>query len=173
MLLRKVKVVSKNPIIIHEDYAEIVLLDRRGNEKARAKVSISKLPLVRKYRWSLTGNGYVMSSDKVYLHRLVTGNKYMEVDHRDRDKLNNMDDNLRPSTRSQNSFNKMAQSNSKSGVKGVYKCKTTGKWATEINVRGKRVWLGRFDNLEDAKAVRAKAEEKYFKDFRYKPKEVD
>lgn len=32
MLLRKVKVVSKNPIKIHGDYAEIVLLDRTVGE---------------------------------------------------------------------------------------------------------------------------------------------
>jgi hypothetical protein len=32
MLLRKVKVVSKNPIKIHGDYAEIVLLDRTVEE---------------------------------------------------------------------------------------------------------------------------------------------
>ena len=92
-MLRKVKVVSKNPIKIYEDYAEIVLLDRRCN--------------------------------------------------------------------------------SKSGVKGVYKCKTTGKRATEIKVNQKKIWLGRFDALDEAREVRAKAEEKYFKDFRYKPIEVD
>jgi hypothetical protein len=56
-----------------------------------------------------------------------------------------------------------AQSNSKSGIKGVNWDKTRQKWVAEININGVKHFLGRFDALEDAAAARKQAEEKYFK----------
>lgn len=97
----------------------------------------------------------------------------MDVDHINGKKLDNRRKNLRVYTRSQNSMNTGIPSNNTSGVKGVYKCKTTGRWATEIKVNGKKIWLGRFNTLDEAKEVRAKAEKKYFREFRFKPKEID
>jgi hypothetical protein len=56
-----------------------------------------------------------------------------------------------------------AQSNSKSGIKGVNWDKTRQKWVAEININGVKHFLGRFDVLENAAAARKQAEEKYFK----------
>ncbi len=47
----------------------------------------------------------------------------------------------------------------KTGVKGVYQEKKTGKYIASITFQGERQILGRFLYLEDAKAARARAEE--------------
>ena len=51
-------------------------------------------------------------------------------------------------------------SNNKSVYKGVYFDKSRNKWAAQITVQGKRVRLGRFDNLEEAVKVRQEAVER-------------
>ena len=52
-------------------------------------------------------------------------------------------------------------SNNTSGVRGVYPLKRTGKWAAQIQFKGKKKFLGSFDTIEEAAAARKKAEEVY------------
>lgn len=54
------------------------------------------------------------------------------------------------------------QSNNKSGVRGVCWDKSRNKWKAEIKFKGKKIYLGRFENKKDAIAARKEAEEKYF-----------
>lgn len=58
---------------------------------------------------------------------------------------------------------KKAQSNSKSGIKGVSWDKSRQKWSAEIKIYGTKHFLGRFDTIEKAVEARKQAEEKYFK----------
>lgn len=51
-------------------------------------------------------------------------------------------------------------SNNHSGYKGVCWDKTRKKWVADITSQGKRIRLGRFDNLEDAIKARQEAVEK-------------
>ncbi len=55
-----------------------------------------------------------------------------------------------------------ANSNSKSGVKGVYWSNREQCWVAKITFRRKGITIGRFSTLEAAKAARKQAEEKYF-----------
>lgn len=91
----------------------------------------------------------------------------MEVDHiHGSNTLNdNRKSNLRIVTRSQNCMNRDIFSNNKSGATGVYWNKKSKKWNSEIDVDGKYIWIGSFNNKEDAINARKKAEEKYFGDF--------
>lgn len=50
-----------------------------------------------------------------------------------------------------------------SGVTGVTWDKSRDKWMATIGLKGKRIFLGRFDKKEDAIKAREKAEKKYFK----------
>ena len=73
-----------------------------------------------------------------------------ELDHKDRDRANNAISNLRPSTRSLNSFNQNLKKN-RSGFKGVTAVK--GKFVAAIRVNYKKTVLGTFtDPIEAAKA---------------------
>ena len=54
-------------------------------------------------------------------------------------------------------------SNNKSGYKGVFWHKRTNKWRAEIKFKGERIYLGSYDNKQDAINARLEGEEKYFK----------
>lgn len=51
----------------------------------------------------------------------------------------------------------------KSGTKGVSWSNKQGKWVAAIGFKGKQLYLGSFENIEDAIFTRKEAEEKYFK----------
>ena len=89
-----------------------------------------------------------------------------EIDHKDRNGLNNKINNLRLATRSDNCKNRSMAGNNTSGVTGVYWHKRSGKWGAQIKWNGKQKHIGYFVNKEDAKQVRKEAEKKYFGEFR-------
>lgn len=79
-----------------------------------------------------------------------------EIDHRDGNRSNNALANLRQATVSQNRMNLTClKRNNKSGVTGVSRDRE--KWRAAINVDGRQVTLGRFDDFSDAVSARRKA----------------
>jgi hypothetical protein len=107
----------------------------------------------------------------VHLHRLITNAQPGDIiDHLDRDPLNCRRSNLRRVTRQQNSFNRGPNRNGKpstSKYKGVFWCRNSGHFRARIVLNKKRIYLGYFDNEEDAaRAYNAKAVE-LFGEFAY------
>jgi len=88
----------------------------------------------------------------------------MQIDHINRNALDNRRSNLRICTPTENYRNRSTHSNNTSGTTGVIK--NQGKWVVMIGTGGKNKYLGTFRNIEDAIAVRKEAEIKYFGDFR-------
>ena len=94
------------------------------------------------------------------VHRLVflwMGEALPEqVDHLNRDSVDNRWDNLCASSQEENTKNRSMQGNNKSGVTGVHWHKPSGKWLAQGSLNGKRKHLGLFTDLLEAKrAVRA------------------
>ncbi|WP_442866791.1 AP2 domain-containing protein [Agrobacterium sp. ST15.13.015] len=81
----------------------------------------------------------------------------VEVDHRNLIKRDNAFLNLREASHAQNMANQTVRSSNKSGVRGVYWEKTSGKWRASINAGGRRIDLGKFKTKEQAAAARAAA----------------
>lgn len=107
----------------------------------------------------------------VHLHRLIANAQPGDIiDHLDRDPLNCRRSNLRRVTRQQNSFNRGPNQNGKpstSKYKGVFWCRNSGRFRARIALNKKRIYLGYFDNDEDAaRAYNAKAVE-LFGEFAY------
>jgi len=95
------------------------------------------------------GEGIVI---RVYMHRLIMGvyDRKIDVDHRDLDGLNNLLENLRTSTRQQNTRNSGSRPNSSSKFKGVSWKKELKKWIVQITISGENKYLGLFESEEDA-----------------------
>lgn len=108
------------------------------------------------------GHRAVRIDFKLYMtHRLIwmlqTGEdpKDIEVDHKDRNPLNNCWSNLRLATRSQNTCNRKVNAG-KTLPKGVTK-KSTGRYQARITCNGNRIHLGNFDTPEEAHQVYCEA----------------
>jgi len=77
--------------------------------------------------------------------------KSVTIDHINGVRNDNRWCNLRVATMEQQSWNRAAGGNCKSGLIGAWPCKTTGRWQSIITIGGgKRLWLGRFDTAQDA-----------------------
>ena len=94
------------------------------------------------------------------IHRLV-GITFLDnplnkpqIDHIDNNKNNNNLNNLRWATISENQMNTKIKSNNTSGIKGVSWSKSSKKWLAPIAIDGISIYLGTFDNIEDAKTAR-------------------
>lgn len=87
-----------------------------------------------------------------------------EVDHKDRNPLNNNPANLRLATRSQNARNMGLRGGNKSGCTGVGS-NNRGRWLAQITVEGKTYRLGLFRDKEKAIAARRMAESIHHGEF--------
>lgn len=117
---------------------------------------------------SLDGTGYRSGRilDKTYhAHRIiwviVTGEVPEEVDHINGDRSDNRFSNLRAVTKPENTVNKCMSSKNTSGVTGVYWDKRRSKWTAAIQVRGKFLFLGYRETIEEASLLRKAAERRY------------
>jgi len=88
-----------------------------------------------------------------------------DVDHIDNNKLNNSIANLRWCTTSENMRNAAIPRDNKSGAKGVSWDKSRGKWASAITVDHIKIYIGRYDTFEEAKAARVARARLIFGDF--------
>lgn len=162
-----------NEIIVHSDYAEMLLYNGQGIEVARTLIDLIDIPLLSKYKWYLRkgdhGNNYVVNaSTREPIHRFLLNvtSKNKEVDHRDRNTLNNRRYNLRVVTGLQNSQNRSVRKDSSSGIRGVHLEKRTGKYIAYITVNKQRMFLGRYSDITMATQVRINAEKEYFGEYR-------
>lgn len=115
---------------------------------------------VSEIKWYLDSNGYAMNRFGRRMHRLILPNT-QEVDHKNRNGLDNTRNNLRSATRSINNRNRGSQKNNKSGVKGVSFCNTKKLWRAQIMVNKKYISLGYFDSLKAATESRKLGELTY------------
>lgn len=75
------------------------------------------------------------------------------IDHSDGRRDNNCWLNLREASRTENNRNTSGWEHSKSGVKGVYPARASGRWEARITVDSKALYLGTYDTVPEAKAV--------------------
>jgi len=106
----------------------------------------------------------------VHMHSLVGERSGLEIDgeqidHIDRNGLNNRRINLRAATTGQNKANQGRYHNNTSGYKGVYWELDRGKWRAQVGIRGRRVHLGRFNDPRDAARAYNEAAMKHFGEF--------
>jgi hypothetical protein len=160
------------------DY-RIPLHDRTGGIRAWVLVDKDDWEALSPYHWALMSQGYAMSTmstgrykrthwrgprvggamPKVLMHRVIMGlerGDKRQVDHINRDRLDNRRANLRIVDDRQQAQNTSKTPNRHSRYRGVSFNKRRGKWIAYAQVNGKRVYLGcAYTNEEDAAAAAA------------------
>ena len=126
-----------------------------------------------KYYWN-EKDGYARSyenGNKVHAHRLVVCEKTYDinrqVDHINGNTLDNRKCNLRIVTSRQNGLNSSIRKDNTSGVTGVCWDKRRQQWLVRMHENKKAIYLGYFDNFEDAVIARRKGEEQYYGEHSY------
>ena len=88
------------------------------------------------------------------LHRLIAARAGLslagDIDHGNRNRLDNQRHNLRPATRTQNFANRGKYRNNKSGFKNVFWSSQKHKWQGRLAKDGRQYHVGFFDEPEDA-----------------------
>jgi hypothetical protein len=135
----------------------------------------NEIPYIKELCWHISNKGYVQATiPKKYqdlfngkctinLHNLIYPcDENYEIDHSDRNKLNNLAENLSVVTRSINMINTKTSTRNTSGVRGVSWASRDKKWLARINVNKNTIFLGLYSNKEDAIRARLQAERQYY-----------
>lgn len=135
-------------------------LFRRDAIVAYAEVDDEDFGTLSQFTWRLHSKGYATRSEsrdgkeyRLMMHREVLDAGALQVDHIDKDKLNNTKKNLRVATNSQNQHNADAKTGSITGVRGVTWEAERNKYRARVMLDGKIIHLGRFDTLDEAELV--------------------
>lgn len=102
----------------------------------------------------------------VKLHRFLMNCPFDKIiDHIDGNGLNNCKSNLRICNHSQNNMNKRIPITNTSGFKGVSYYKKTNNWTSQLMIKKKTLYFGRFIEPEEAYLVYLLACIFYFGEF--------
>jgi len=135
---------------------------------------LGDLPIVQgRDSWYRDKDGYLVSSYLfngvrrfVRFHRIVMHAKPKQcVDHINKNRADNRKENLRLCERSENDRNRSLYRSNTSGVAGVYFDRQRKKWAASITYDRKKLYLGRFDQKEEAIFARLAKEVELYKEF--------
>lgn len=120
-------------------------------------------------RWIRLENGkrsmqlmHRLIMERISQHVLI---KQEQVDHIDRNPLNNCRSNLRLATNQENNRNKSVRSDSTSGYKGTWFDNRIKRWRSAITMNGRKKHLGCFQTPEEAHQAYCEAAIKYFGEF--------
>ena len=159
--VNKYKDIDKNTMSLTDYKNKIVYFSPNQYEK------------IKKFSWSIGIDNYALARIKenekikvVLFHRYILNihnNKSILVDHIDRNRLDNRDENLRLVNRQFNNINSGKRFDNTSGIIGISQTED-GTWHFYLNYNGKR--YGEIvKSKEEAIINRLKLELKYFKDF--------
>jgi hypothetical protein len=121
---------------------------------------------------SKNGDGYwhtTINGNYKLNHRLIfmMHHGYLPkiIDHIDNNPSNNLIENLRPASHSQNCHNSNISKTNKSGIKGIYWHKQSNKWKAQFKLNGKKIYFGTYYDIDYAKFVIEAMRYKYHKEF--------
>lgn len=145
---------SKNTIILHNDFAEVICTN------GIALIDIDDIQIIEPYHWYFSEYGYVHSyitspyKKRIHMHRLIKNCPDGKVvDHINHNRNDNRKCNLRICSQFENMQNQKHNKN-KSGKVGVFKCSKSSSWIATF----KSKVIGRYKTFEQAKYARIEKE---------------
>lgn len=118
--------------------------------------------LLSQYKWQYHF-GYAKTGIKtIRMHRMIlNAQPGQEVDHINRNKLDNRRINLRICNRFINNQNIGMRKDNTSGLKGLSFHKSSSRWVSRIQLNGKRFFVGSFKSKGEAIMAHSKAVREY------------
>jgi len=154
---------APNEYAFYDDHAEIILKNSKCEEVGRAIIDLDDVEKCKPYKWHIRRYGYVVatipegkkhSTKKIHLHRLISNyydNKY-NIDHINRNPLDNRKTNLRITNMQTNASNKDSI--------GVIRV-PSGRYQARVMRHYKSLYIGTFDTFDEAVKVRKQFVENY------------
>ena len=149
-----------NEILIKDDYAILYTYDNDCNIAYEFKISKEDVEIASKFKWTHTSPqkgkpGPYMSNKKTGLyHRFIMGaQKGEQVDHINRDTLDNRRENLRIADQNLQNHNQAKQKNTRFDIKGIDKHKDPNRakrYMARFNDKGKRYMSPWYETYEEA-----------------------
>ena len=145
-----------------------------NNSNIQFEFDLEDYPILANHCWSTCTDHYGYTRletaikignryKRISMAQFLTGED--DIDHVDKNPMNNKRSNFRVATRSQQTVNQGLRSHNTSGITGVSWSKQEGLWKAYITVNKNKMHLGGFANKENAIIARLRAEAKYFKEF--------
>ena len=149
---------APNEYILYDDYAEIVIKNAKCEEVCRAIIDLDDVEKCKPYKWhrrrynyiiATIPNGTRVSNDKIHLHRLISGydGDDLNIDHINRNPLDNRKCNLRITNMQTNASNKDS-----TGVIRV----PSGRYQARVMRHYKSIYIGTYDTYDEALDARKK-----------------
>jgi hypothetical protein len=140
-----------------------------------SKVDDEDYEYLNQFKWYYGGDGYAVRNIRLginnrnteLMHRVLSSPKVdYEVDHINRDKLDNQKSNLRNVTHDQNVLNFGTRKDNTSGFRGVfYRVVGNRHWFTKINIKKREIWGGSFFTKIEAALAYDRLVDKYARGF--------
>lgn len=164
--------------------ASIIVTKNKTGESVEFFLDDEDFNLINQYKWHLKYNIYTSSwyaiatkqlglidgkykTETIYMTRLIMGldrNNPLFPDHIDHDTTNNHKHNLRVSDKIQNGQNRKSRNkNNKSGYRNV--SFINGKWTVQLQIDGRNITLGKFDDVHEAGRFAEEKRKEYYKNF--------
>lgn len=163
---------AKNVYVNYGNIVKIEIYDKSDNLKDVAFISKEQENIVNKYQWWIIkchkryyAMTYVKNGKHAYMHRIIAeelyGKSEKTVDHLDLNGLNNVNENLRYATNSQQGHNQGMYVTNTSGVKGVTFVKNVKKWRATMTNQSQR-YRKDFKTFDEAVEQRKQWEGMFF-----------
>ncbi|MEE0865522.1 MAG: HNH endonuclease signature motif containing protein [Clostridia bacterium] len=157
---------ERNLYISKEKHSELHILDKYKKTKAIVLIDSEDVDKLKEYCFRMHNKGYISTSIKgktKYLHQIVYGKieEGFEIDHINRNKLDNRKCNLRKCKHIDNAHNRIKKN--KFNQQGITKLKRLKTRPYHVRVANKHI--GYYATIEEAVQARVKAEKEMYKDF--------